>query len=119
MPVAVVVLASCAFVAPETSPPAPPVIAWAGIPAEVRVGQTIVYRLADGGTIEVEPESYRLLTPGGWDGELVILGSDAGGQFVASFRRQAAEEVRPGATYPAGTRFCFDRTGTITATIAP
>jgi hypothetical protein len=82
--------ASLAACAPALPPPpdAPPVIELADVPVEVRIGQVITYVLSDGGTVEVEPEGYRVLGPAGWSGHLVILGWDTDGQFVASFMRQ-------------------------------
>lgn len=80
-------LASCAATPPP--PSAPPVIEFVGIPTESRLGvTTATYVLADGGILEVDIADYRVLGPHEWSGELIILGSDAGGPFVASFMPQ-------------------------------
>lgn len=84
--ISVATLASCASTPPP--PDAPPVIEYAGTPADVRIGQSVVYVLPDGGTLEIEPAGVRTLGTTDWTGDLVILGSDAEGQFVASFMRQ-------------------------------
>ena len=82
-------LSSCSLAPDLTSPPAPPAIEFAGIPDEVHLGRTITYVLADGGTLEIEPAGYREIGLAGWSGELVVLGWDAEGAFVAGFMRQA------------------------------
>lgn len=80
-------LVSCESVSPP--PPAPPVIEFVGIPSESRMSATTVtYVLANGGTLEIDVAGYRVLGPHNWSGELVILGSDAEGMFVASFLPQ-------------------------------
>jgi hypothetical protein len=80
-------IASCESAPPP--PSAPPAIEFAGVPSETRIGATTVtYLLADGGTLEVDFAGYRVLGPHDWSGELVILGSDAEGLFVASFMPQ-------------------------------
>jgi hypothetical protein len=38
--------------------------------------------------VEIEPAGIRSITPAGWSGDLVIIGSDAEGMFVATFMRQ-------------------------------
>jgi hypothetical protein len=82
-------LSACSLALDVPSPPAPPAIEFAGVPDEVHLGRTITYVLADGGTLEVEPAGYREIGPAGWSGELVVLGWDAEGAFVAGFMRQA------------------------------
>lgn len=80
-------LVSCEAVPP---PPAdPPNIEFVGAPSEIRLGPTTVtYVLADGGTLEVDVDDYRVLGPHDWSGKLIVLGSDAEGLFVASFMPQ-------------------------------
>lgn len=81
-------MGACLIAACESTTP-PPTIEFAGVPAEIRIGPTAVtYVLADGDTLEVEMAGYRALGPADWSGELVILGSDAEGLFVASFMTQ-------------------------------
>jgi hypothetical protein len=83
-----ITLSSCGL-APDVPPaPDPPVIEFAGVPKEVQLGRTITYVLADGGTLEVDPAGYREIGQHGWDGELVVLGWDAEGPFVAGYMRQ-------------------------------
>lgn len=80
-------LASCESNSPP--PSAPPVIEFVGKPSETRIAaRTVTYVLADGGTLEVDVAGYRVLGPHEWSGELVVLGSDADGMFVASFLPQ-------------------------------
>ena len=80
-------LVSCESVSPP--PPGPPVLEFVGKPRETRIAAaTVTYVLADGGTLEVDVAGYRVLGPHEWSGELVILGSDADGMFVASFLPQ-------------------------------
>ena len=88
--VAAIVAAIFAACAATPAPPAaPPVIEFAGIPTENRMGETsVTYVLADGGTLEVDYAGYRVLGPHDWSGELIVLGSDADGLFVASFMPQ-------------------------------
>jgi len=82
-----VLLASC--VATPPPPDAAPVIEFAGVPTEHRLeAATVSFVLADGGTLEVDTAGYRVLGPHSWSGDLVILGSDADGLFVASFMPQ-------------------------------
>lgn len=149
--VVIAMLTSC-VADPVLPAPDPPVIEWVGVPDEIRIGQTVTYVQPDGGIVEVEPDGYRTLTSAGWSGELIILGGDADGMFVAAFMRhdglpescyvenevgvergehietrgvlwpksptfQTAEAVAPDTRYPAGTRFCFDRTGRIVSTV--
>lgn len=87
-PILVVAVLTACVVEPMPPAPAPPVIEWAGVPTEVRVEQTVTYVLPDGGTLEVGPAGVRTVTPAGWSGDLVIIGSDADGMFVATFMRQ-------------------------------
>ncbi|HSI98800.1 MAG TPA: hypothetical protein VLA59_00265 [Patescibacteria group bacterium] len=79
--------AGCALPSPS-QPPEPPSIEIAGLPAEVRLGSTIEYEFADGESRRIDPNGWRVITPHGWSGELVIIGIDEAGQFVASFARQ-------------------------------
>ena len=80
-------LASCTFTPPP--PTAAPVIEFAGIPTETFLGATTAtYTLADGGTLEVDMADYRVVGPHDWSGDLIVLGSDADGLFVASFMTQ-------------------------------
>jgi hypothetical protein len=60
-----------------------------GVVAEAELGNTVRYVFTDGRTTEVVTANYRVLTPHGWDGELVVLGQDQAGDFVASFSTQA------------------------------
>lgn len=68
--------------------PDPPTIAHVGVPTDTQVGATVRYAFSDGKVIELAADAYRLLTPAGWSGELVVIGADDAGAFVASFSRQ-------------------------------
>jgi len=81
-------LAGCGLLA--SPPPDPPVIDHVAVPTDVLIGQTVQYTFTDGAHLEVDPATYRTLTPHGWGvpGGLVIVGSDTSGLFVAAFSTQ-------------------------------
>lgn len=77
------VLAAC-----EAAVPAPPTILRAGIATEVTTdGSAVEIRFASGPPARLSLAGLRLVT-GGVGGELVVLGSDAVGPFLAGFTTQ-------------------------------
>ena len=65
-----------------------PTIRLAGRVADVEIGEVVRYRLADGHDEEISPHTHRPLTEHGWSGELIVIGSDSRGPFVAAFATQ-------------------------------
>lgn len=83
----VMIVGGCA--ASASQPIDPPRIEMVGMPTEVRIGATTIeYEFADGETRRIDPNGWRAITPHAWGGELVILGTDANGPFVAAFLPQ-------------------------------
>jgi hypothetical protein len=77
------VLAGCG-----AATPAPPTILRAGIASEVNTdGSSVEIRFASGPPARLSLAGLRLVT-GGVGGELVVLGSDAAGPFLAGFTTQ-------------------------------
>lgn len=98
------VLAACG-----ATTPAPPTIVRAGIAAEVRTdGSAVEIRFASGPPTRLSLTGLRLVT-GGVGGELVVIGSDAAGPFLAGFQTQ---DGLPSGCYVDNTRG-IDRGGFI------
>lgn len=88
-PAAPVAHAAQKYVPLEVPPPPrePPVIEFAGIPTEVRIGQTYGFTLPDERDLEIHPNNVRLPT-GSTSGTLYVIGRDAEGRFIVPFMTQ-------------------------------
>ena len=91
IPIALALAASlfgACSVAEPSPPPSPPTIQALGILAGERIADpNRTYVLSDGRTFDVSIEGTRVLFEGG-AGQPFVLGSDAGGSFVAVFAHQ-------------------------------
>lgn len=75
-------------ISPLPSSLEPPIIDRAGVVVQTEVRESVRLEFDDGDVMELDATTYRQVTPHGWNGPLLVLGSDSAGAFVASFATQ-------------------------------